>query len=660
MQDYEVQVGDTVGSIAKRFGVPASSVSGYRSNDANVIFPGERLRISAPATPVAPASAPVAPAAPPIPQTSPEGVALVAPPSGPGSQPTAPVAPVQPPAAPQAPAQPQAQPEAPAPVAAPSQPAAPAAPVAPAPRTFESPAGAVIDETGKVVSAPIEQGLDSLLKDLSESNPELADEVMNALGYSTAPAKVLQNYGLNPSLVEKGFELNPMQTISSLIQQVMQATGLPDIRQNINDISKELEELDNARADEIRAVNDDPFTSAGTKKQMIEKIDDRYDQKTLARTKRLTLLQDTYNSSREEARFAATTAIGLYDKERTIQANSVEKELDRAEKRAEAARGDYQVVTLKDEFGNEYTQVFDKKTGTFRNSGGSSGPSSNPLTSGPELAGQDKEQMDGLRDVAQNLASSFTTKFQQQQYLRTVNELASRGDAQGLSEFIFSRAIDTLPDSDERKKVRGRYEMVTRLNRIGDLLTAYEQAGGKTGFFKGNIQNIKERFGQEGDANLAAIGTAIASALDELVRFRTGAALTESEERFYQKLLPGTFKSAELNEANIAGLRDSLAYDVDNALKLQLTSGGYDILNETLSGSPVSQNPTPSGGNVVLAKGKLTDRQFVDQSLTKQGIKYDDVINQVPRGKIAVIDNVTGRVGAIDPNSFDTKLYTRL
>ena len=49
---YVVQSGDTVSGIAAKFGVPTSAVSGFRSGNPNLIYPGETLTIgggSAPA-----------------------------------------------------------------------------------------------------------------------------------------------------------------------------------------------------------------------------------------------------------------------------------------------------------------------------------------------------------------------------------------------------------------------------------------------------------------------------------------------------------------------------------------------------------------------------------------------------------------------------------
>lgn len=50
---HTVQAGDTVSAIARRYGVPTSSVTGYRSGNANVINPGEVLNIGSAPTPPA-------------------------------------------------------------------------------------------------------------------------------------------------------------------------------------------------------------------------------------------------------------------------------------------------------------------------------------------------------------------------------------------------------------------------------------------------------------------------------------------------------------------------------------------------------------------------------------------------------------------------------
>lgn len=58
MATYTVKAGDTLSGIAGRLGVPMSQIKGYRSGNANLIYPGEVLSYGA----AAPAPAPAAPA----------------------------------------------------------------------------------------------------------------------------------------------------------------------------------------------------------------------------------------------------------------------------------------------------------------------------------------------------------------------------------------------------------------------------------------------------------------------------------------------------------------------------------------------------------------------------------------------------------------------
>ena len=73
---HTVKEGDTLSEIAQRYGVPISQITGYRSGNPNLIFPGEVLNInkqpvvSAPGgAPTTTPEAPGGPVAPPAPQT---------------------------------------------------------------------------------------------------------------------------------------------------------------------------------------------------------------------------------------------------------------------------------------------------------------------------------------------------------------------------------------------------------------------------------------------------------------------------------------------------------------------------------------------------------------------------------------------------------------
>jgi len=315
---HQVQAGDTVSEIAKRFKVSNDAVSGFRSNDPNVIFPGENLSIQTPD---------IAPDGTPVPQAGgivdnqalqPAGGALTPTPE----QPVDATQNIQP--APTQPVQDAGQgaiTETIKQQGEPTQPGITPPAVSPAQdladQTFEqaaegaesffTPSGAEISAEGEIVNPPEEQ-LDS------------------ALG----------QFGISGDAVAQGFQTNPFGTISDIVAQVMQATGLPDARENINNISRELEELENERDRQIAEVQDDPFSSVSSKRQLSQNISDQFDKRINARVNRLTLMQSAHEDARQQAQFAATTAINLFGKQQEFQQDQIDRILDREEKQLEA------------------------------------------------------------------------------------------------------------------------------------------------------------------------------------------------------------------------------------------------------------------------------------------------------------------------------------
>jgi hypothetical protein len=156
--------------------------------------------------------------------------------------------------------------------------------------------------------------------------------------YQQQVDSALAQYGLDSSKIESGFQVAPAATLSELVQQVMDSVGLPDIRENVTKISDEIESIANERDREIEAIQDNPWKSAGSKSELIRKIEDRYEKKIANRTNKLTLLQDAYQTARQESQFAITTAVNLYDKQRTFDQNRLEDYLDRAEKVMESKK----------------------------------------------------------------------------------------------------------------------------------------------------------------------------------------------------------------------------------------------------------------------------------------------------------------------------------
>lgn len=241
IKPYVVQSGDTLGAIALKFGVPISSISGYRSGDPNKIFPGETLSIGSS-----------------TPQTS--------------------------------------------------TPTPPSPEVPDATRLND-------EELGRLY-------MQAFMESIRGDTGEPVD-----------PTGLFTNYGVDTGALPTGFQTNPQATVQDLVTQVMQATALPEAKSNIEDLSRRIEEIENARDEEFKAIDDNPFISAGTKRERKQQIEDRYEKKLANRINSLKLLQDAYDSAREEARFAASTAINLYDRNRQFNQERLEFAITQAEKR---------------------------------------------------------------------------------------------------------------------------------------------------------------------------------------------------------------------------------------------------------------------------------------------------------------------------------------
>lgn len=296
MATYQVKTGDTIGAIAKRYGVPTTAVTGFRSQDPNTIFPDEVLEIDetqkvTPQKSVADiiASAPPAPMSTDPQQPSVAGVVAGVPPAPMSTQPPQPTQPIQP--------------QQPTPTAQ-----------------------TVPKEPAKTVKLPTGQDVQ-----INERG-----DIVDDTGFTQE--NVLESYGLSPESVDRGFQMNPYGILSDLVSQVMGSLGLPDVRDNLTTLSNEIESVANERDAEIAKIQDNPWISAGSKSERIQKIQDKYELKIANRQNKLTLLQNSYQDARQQAQFAVTTAVGLYDKQRTFDYNTIKDTLDREEKRLEAER----------------------------------------------------------------------------------------------------------------------------------------------------------------------------------------------------------------------------------------------------------------------------------------------------------------------------------
>lgn len=180
-------------------------------------------------------------------------------------------------------------------------------------------------------------------------------------------------------------------------------------------------------------------------------------------------------------------------------------------------------------------------------------------------------------------------------------------------------------------------------NDLTGALSAFYAAGGDTSYIKGNFEKVYNRLGKVKDPELVQLAVQVQGAIQSYRNAISGTAYSEQEGRDIASIFPGINKSEGLNNAIINGRKKLFDSTIDAAYRSSIGSA-YDSLKNA---------------NVILPKENLSDRDFVEKALTKQGIKYEQIINEVPQGKIPVLDNATGEVGFLPINEFNSN-YTKL
>lgn len=337
MTNYKVQPGDTLDTISKKMGVPPTAISGYKSQDPNLIMPGEELTIANLPTSTTPKlrtfQVPGAQPAPTVPQPVATTVpslmqqAQLIPTIAPAPQPTStgqipPIAPEQTPTLPQAPTSTVA--------------------TAKVLRTFNLP-------SGNQIQMEVTPETDTLLGGEATRNKPIESETADK-----QVSNFFSQYGVDSNKLSTGFTQNPIQTLTTLTDHIMQSMNIPSAIMNISNITKQIEDLSNERDDEIQKIQDNPWKSAGSKSDLIAKIQDKYEKRIANRTNSLTLLQNAYQDARQQAQFAITTAVGLYDKQRAFDQNAIKDALDREEARAKTTLDTKKFEEDKRQFGLEY------------------------------------------------------------------------------------------------------------------------------------------------------------------------------------------------------------------------------------------------------------------------------------------------------------------
>lgn len=146
-----------------------------------------------------------------------------------------------------------------------------------------------------------------------------------------------QTYGINVGNIGMAFS-DPVSSIKTIIKDVMVSLGLPDVKTQIEAVGKEKKELEDAQAEEIMKVDENPWLSEGLRIRKTAAIKTKYESRINNKINELKLYQDMYDDARQEAQFAANLGVNMYQDQRDFLQGQLEFIINAAEKAADNAR----------------------------------------------------------------------------------------------------------------------------------------------------------------------------------------------------------------------------------------------------------------------------------------------------------------------------------
>jgi len=210
-------------------------------------------------------------------------------------------------------------------------------------------------------------------------------------------------------------------------------------------------------------------------------------------------------------------------------------------------------------------RTYESKTGGFTGFSGQPGTVSNDLSRMINVQG-----------------SFITSENQRNAYMGAANSYLEKGDYEGLRYYMRNQGVNNLP-ALEQTGYRKNIEIMKGLDNLDNILSKIEAKGVDTNLLKGSMQAITNKLGAQGDPELVSLGYQAQQAMDLITRQRTGAALNQSEEVFYKKMVPGIFKGADLNRQLVSEFRTALQNNTDSYLGVYFSPGEINTLDKASS-----------------------------------------------------------------------------
>ena len=174
-------------------------------------------------------------------------------------------------------------------------------------------------------NATAEQGLQFV----AQSNPQLAESIMSSLGYTGSPEVFDAQYGTMA-------QTNPLEFVQSVYSQLIQNSGLMDIKSQFENFTTKVEELTNDMNDEIADINDNPWLVEGVRIKRIQRVQEKYEGRINSATASMKYLNGLYSDGLAEARFLTQQTMSIYNDQVDFEQQLYRDALMRAEDRADA------------------------------------------------------------------------------------------------------------------------------------------------------------------------------------------------------------------------------------------------------------------------------------------------------------------------------------
>lgn len=163
--------------------------------------------------------------------------------------------------------------------------------------------------------------LSPLAKQPGQAQGVSADDLLSGYGVSANPDDFLSN---------------PLGSFQDVYSKILSSLGAPEAKSFINDIQKQIKDLDAKYADDAAAIDENPWLSESLRTRKQKALADKYDLKKSQLTAQFQLAESVYDDAVQQAQYVATTTLNQYNQERQFQQEELHFQIEQANKKLEA------------------------------------------------------------------------------------------------------------------------------------------------------------------------------------------------------------------------------------------------------------------------------------------------------------------------------------